>query len=85
MGVFLIIYNYNQFSDAQLTEMKQSFIKADYTYIFISLGLAFLGLIVRAYRWKYALNHLGLESNFKLTFCECRELIEKLYFHFRNI
>lgn len=25
-----------------------------------------------------------IESNFKLTFCECRELIEKLYFHFRN-
>lgn len=68
MGVFLIIYNYNQFSEAQFSEMKQSFIKADYTYIFISLGLAFLGLVVRAYRWKYALNHLGFESNFKLNF-----------------
>ncbi|MFY8188810.1 MAG: lysylphosphatidylglycerol synthase transmembrane domain-containing protein [Flavobacterium sp.] len=68
LGVFLILYNYNQFSAAQLEQMKTSFVHADYTYIFISLGLAILALITRAYRWKYPLEHLGYETNFKLNF-----------------
>jgi len=68
LGVFLILYNYNQFSDAQLMEMKASFVNADYKFILISLFLALLALITRAYRWKYPLEHLGFESNFKLNF-----------------
>ena len=68
MGVFLILYNYNQFSEEQLNQVKSSFVNADYTYIFISLGLAFLALIVRAYRWKYPMEHLGVETNFNLNF-----------------
>jgi hypothetical protein len=68
LGVFLILYNYNQFSETQLAEMKLSFANANYTYIMISLGFAFIGLIIRAYRWKYPLEHLGYESSFILNF-----------------
>ena len=68
MGVFLVLYNYNQFTEEQLSQVKISFVNADYAFIFISLGLAFLALIIRAFRWKYPLEHLGYKSDFKLNF-----------------
>lgn len=68
LGVFLIIYSYNQFTPQQREEMAGYFKDADYTYIIISLFLALTGYISRAYRWKYTLAHMGYQSPFAANF-----------------
>ncbi len=67
LGVFLIFYTYNSFSDEQITKMKSYFVHADYFYVFISLILAFIGYILRAYRWRYTLEYIGYPSDFKFN------------------
>lgn len=64
LGVSLIIYQYYQFTSAQLLEMKGYFKSADYFYITLSLIIASFGFLSRAYRWKFAINHLGYNSRF---------------------
>lgn len=65
LGVFLIVYKYNQFTPEQLQEMKSHFRTADYFYINISLVIALFGFLSRAYRWKYSLAHMGYHPQFK--------------------
>lgn len=47
--------------------MKSYFINADYYFVFASFVLAFLGYILRAYRWKYTLEYVGYPSDFKFN------------------
>ncbi len=68
LGVFLIVYQYNQFTSEQLTEMKGYFKNADYFYIYLSLILATFGFASRAYRWKFSLEHMGYTSKFSNNF-----------------
>ncbi|MHA3789629.1 lysylphosphatidylglycerol synthase transmembrane domain-containing protein [Flavobacterium hauense] len=68
VGVFLIIYTYNQFTPAQLEEIKGYFKNADYAYIYLSMLVGLSGHIARAYRWKYTLNHIGYTSPFMVKF-----------------
>ena len=44
--------------------MRGYFTSADYFYIVISLVIAVLGYLSRAYRWKFSLNHMGYTSRF---------------------
>ena len=67
LGVFLIIYTYNSFSEEQFAEMKSYFVHANYFYVGISAVLAFLGYVFRAYRWKYTLEYIGYPSDFKFN------------------
>ena len=67
LGVFLIIYTYNSFSEEQIQKLKTSILNANYGYVLISGFLAFSGYVLRAYRWKYALEHIGYKANFKLN------------------
>ncbi len=46
----------------------QSFKDANYFWVFISLVAAFFGLFLRAYRWKYLLQPLGLNLSLKNSF-----------------
>jgi uncharacterized protein (TIRG00374 family) len=64
LGVFLIYYQYNQYTPAQIDEMRGYFKNADYLYIYLSLFIALFGFISRAYRWKYSIEHLGYHSHF---------------------
>lgn len=64
LGVFLIVYQFNSFSASELSEMKGYFAKADYFYVILSLVVAVLGFLSRAYRWKYSLAHLGYHPKF---------------------
>ena len=64
LGFFLIIYKYNEFTPAEIAEMKSYFLTADYFYILLSLGIAVFGFLSRAHRWKYSLNHLGYYPKF---------------------
>ncbi|MGC4041246.1 MAG: lysylphosphatidylglycerol synthase transmembrane domain-containing protein [Flavobacterium sp.] len=64
LGVFLIYYQYNQYTPEQIDVMKGCFRNADYFYIYLSLFIALFGFISRAYRWKYSIEHLGYHSHF---------------------
>lgn len=67
LGVFLIIYTYNSFTVDQIEKLKITIINADYKFVILSGFLAFSGYILRAYRWKYTLEHVGYKANFKLN------------------
>ena len=64
LGVSLIIYQYYQFTPEQLREMTGYFKSANYFYITLSLAISSLGFLSRAYRWKFAIHHLGYHSKF---------------------
>lgn len=68
LGLGLTIYSYNSFSDQQLAQMKGYFVNANYNYVILSLALAVIGYILRAYRWKYTIEHIGYNPNFTLNF-----------------
>ena len=68
LGLGLMVYSYNSFTEKQLEQMKGYFVSADYKYVFFSLIFAFLGYVLRAYRWKYTLTQIGYKPNFKLNF-----------------
>ena len=67
MGVFLIIYTYNSFTEEQIQKMKSYFVNANYYFVFFSGILAFIGYVLRAYRWKYTLEYIGYPSDFKFN------------------
>ncbi|BCY27978.1 lysylphosphatidylglycerol synthase transmembrane domain-containing protein [Flavobacterium okayamense] len=67
LGVFLIIYTYNSFTGEQLDKMKSYFVNANYFFVGLSGILAFLGYILRAYRWRYTLEYIGHPSDFKFN------------------
>lgn len=68
LGVFLIIYNYRQFTPQQLDKMYGYFKNADYIYVYLSLLIALTGYISRAYRWRYTLGHMGYNPSFSTNF-----------------
>jgi len=64
IGLGIIYYQYTTLTPEELEKIKISFIKADYFYIFLSLFIALFGFWSRAYRWKFALQHLGYKTKF---------------------
>ncbi len=68
LGAGLAYYTYNSFSEAQIAQMKRYFVTANYNYVLISLFIALLGYVLRAYRWKYTLNEIGVTPDFKINF-----------------
>ncbi len=72
LGIGLIYYQYSTLTQQELDKIKSCFAKANYFYIFLSLFIALFGFWSRAYRWKFALQHLGYETKFRndlLTVC----------------
>lgn len=72
IGLGIIYYQYTTLSPDELEKIKISFIKANYFYIYLSLFIALFGFWSRAYRWKFALKHLGYQTKFHndlLTVC----------------
>ncbi|MCL9803932.1 flippase-like domain-containing protein [Flavobacterium amniphilum] len=68
LGAGLTYYQYNSFSPEQIAKMKSYFMTANYNYVLISLVIAILGCLFRAYRWKYTLKEIGTIPEFKLNF-----------------
>ena len=64
IGIIIIYYQFTTLNPEELEKIKTSFIKADYFYIFLSLFIALFGFWSRAYRWKFALQHLGYKTKF---------------------
>lgn len=68
IGIGIIYYQFSTLTTEEIEKIKISFIKADYFYVFLSIVFALIGFWSRAYRWKYALNHLGYQTNFYNNF-----------------
>ncbi|MGL2965209.1 lysylphosphatidylglycerol synthase transmembrane domain-containing protein [Flavobacterium sp. XGLA_31] len=68
LGVFLTVYTYNKFSAEEIEIIKSKFKNANYYYVFLAVGVGFIGNALRAYRWKYMLDHLGYHSTFQNNF-----------------
>jgi uncharacterized protein (TIRG00374 family) len=64
IGIGIIYYQYTTLTSKELNNIKLSFLKADYFYIFLSLIISLVGYWSRAYRWKFALQHLGYQTKF---------------------
>ena len=64
IGIVIIYYQFTTLTPSDLDKIKISFLKADYFYVFLSLIISLLGYWSRAYRWKYALQHLGYQTKF---------------------
>ena len=72
IGLGIIYYQFTTLSPDELEKIKISFVNADYFYIYLSLFIALFGFWSRAYRWKFALQHLGYHTKFHndlLTVC----------------
>ena len=72
IGLGIIYYQFTTLSPDELEKIKISFVKADYFYIYLSLFIALFGFWSRAYRWKFALQHLGYQTKFRndlMTVC----------------
>ncbi len=68
LGILIIIYQYNKFTEAQIDEIVGYFKNANYYFVFLSVVVGFMGNTLRAYRWKYMLDHLGYKSTFANNF-----------------
>ena len=68
IGIGIIYYQYTTLTSEEIDKIKISFEKANYYYILLSLIIACVGYRSRAYRWKFALNHLGYETKFSNNF-----------------
>jgi uncharacterized protein (TIRG00374 family) len=68
IGIGIIYYQYTTLTYDEIDKIITSFKKANYYYVLLSLVFAFIGFWSRAYRWKFALNHLGYQTNFYNNF-----------------
>jgi uncharacterized protein (TIRG00374 family) len=68
IGIGIIFYQYTSLTTDELEKIQVSFQKANYYYILLSLFIAMFGYWSRAYRWKFALNHLGYHTKFSNNF-----------------
>ena len=68
IGIGIIYYQFNTLTAEEIIKIKISFEKANYYYIVLSLLIACVGYWSRAYRWKFALNHLGYQTKFHNNF-----------------
>ena len=68
IGIAIIYYQFTTLTSDEIGKIKISFQKANYYYILLSLLIACVGYWSRAYRWKFALNHLGYETKFSNNF-----------------
>jgi glycosyltransferase 2 family protein len=68
IGIGIIYYQYTTLKPDEIDKIKRSFQKADYSFIVLSLMIACVGYWSRAYRWKFALNHLGYQTKFHNNF-----------------
>lgn len=68
LGIGLIYYQFSSLNENQLAKIKIYFANANYLYVLLSVIISLFGYWSRAYRWKYALNHLGYNPKFHNSF-----------------
>jgi len=65
LGVYLTWYIFDNMSAKDIAVFKSSILNSNPWLIALSLVLAFITYLSRAYRWKYTLHPLGFKSSFK--------------------
>ena len=55
LGLFLCWYAFAQFSEQELSLIKEQFLRADYSFLWLSVGMGFLSHVSRGIRWQYTL------------------------------
>ena len=68
LGVFLIWLSFRKLTEEDIESIKLSFKNADYFWIWISIIIAVLSHVSRAYRWRYTLEPLGYHPKFLNSF-----------------
>lgn len=68
IGISIVYYQFTTLTSEEMGKIKISFQKANYSYIYLSLFIAIIGHWSRAYRWIFALNHLGYSPRFRNNF-----------------
>ncbi len=64
IGVYLTWFFISRLSVTELDNLKEAFIKADYSFIIYGVVMMLLSHMSRAYRWKYMLEPLGHKPNY---------------------
>jgi glycosyltransferase 2 family protein len=64
LGVYLVWYFFDRMTAQDKDFFFDAIKKANYGWIFLSMGLSFFSLLSRAYRWKYVLEPLGYQTKF---------------------
>lgn len=62
LGLFLCAFAYNQFSEEQLSQIKEEFVGANYFYVGLSMFFGFLSNLSRGLRWQLLLSPLGYRA-----------------------
>ena len=62
MGIFLVWYSLSSLNKSDLQQIRTSFTQADYSWVSLSVFLGFLSHLIRAERWRLALNPLGFKT-----------------------
>jgi len=65
LGVGLLLYLFNSYSEEQRVIIYKNIKNADYSWVWISILLGSLSHLSRAYRWKYLLEPLNCKSSFQ--------------------
>ncbi len=68
LGLFLVWWFYSDLTTDDKTAIVNAFEAADYSWVLISLVVATLSHVSRAYRWKYTLEPLGYKPDFVNSF-----------------
>lgn len=65
IGVYLTWYFFNGMDEGDIQKTKDAFFDANYFWIALSLFVAFLGHLSRAYRWRFLLEPLGYKPKLR--------------------
>lgn len=68
LGIGLIVYFLQSFSEEELVDIYRAFLEADYRWILFSLIFAILSHVSRAYRWQFTLKPLGYKPKLANSF-----------------
>lgn len=68
IGVYLTWYFFSGLSDNEIQQTKDAFFEANYFWVVLSLLLAFLSHLSRAYRWLFLLEPLGYKPKLKNSY-----------------
>ena len=68
IGCGIIFYQFSSLTENELNNIKNSLLHANYFYIFLSLLVALLSHWSRAFRCKFALEHLGYTTKISTNF-----------------
>lgn len=68
IGIYLTWYFFSGLSDAEIQQTKDAFFEANYFWVLLSLVIAVLSHLSRAYRWRFLLDAMGYKTKMSHSF-----------------